>query len=62
MAKKITKVIEARLKYALKDFTKDISDKKFKRHVKKAGKILKEGLELPGSIVSEKKKSEKASS
>ena len=49
MAKKIRKAIEARLEDALADFTRDISDKKFKKHVRKAVKILEDGLELPGS-------------
>jgi len=57
MGKK-TKAIEARVEYALQDFTRDISDKKFKKHVKKAGKILKAGLELPSTAVSGKEKSE----
>ena len=47
MAKKISKVIEARVENALSDLKKDISDKKFRKHLKKAGKILQEGLELP---------------
>lgn len=54
MAKKKTKVIEDRLKYALQDFTKNISDKKFKKRVRKAGKILKDGLDLPGSSPNKK--------
>ena len=57
MAKKINKVIESRLMYALEDFTKSISNKKFKKHVRKAGKILKDGLDLPGSSANEKKNS-----
>jgi hypothetical protein len=55
MAKKINKVIEDRLMYALEDFTKDISDKKFKKHVRKAGRILRDGLELPVSSAMKKR-------
>jgi hypothetical protein len=60
--KKITKVIQARVEDALADFSKDISDKKFKKHVKKAGKILQDGLELPeaASAVVKKKAKKKA--
>jgi hypothetical protein len=47
MAKKITKIIQARVEEALSDFSKDISDKKFKKNLRKAGKILKDGLDLP---------------
>jgi len=57
MAKKIKKVIESRLMYALEVFTKSISDKKFKKHIRKAGKILRDGLGLPGSSANEKKTS-----
>ena len=59
MAKKITKAIEARLGNALADFNKDISEKKFRKHLRKAGKILKDGLELPGPADNVKKKSKK---
>ena len=59
MAKKINKVIEARLEDALADFTKDISDKKFRKHVRKAGKILSDGLELPNGMPAEDKTSKK---
>ncbi len=57
--KKITKVIQARVEDALADFSKDISDKKFKKHVKKAGKILQDGLELPETASAVKKKAKK---
>ncbi len=56
MSKKIGKLIQARVEEALSDFSKDISDKKFKKHIKKAGKILKDGLALPAANISEKKK------
>ena len=56
MAKKITKIIQARVEEALSDFSKDISDKKFKKHLKKAGRILKDGLDLPGDMPIPKKK------
>ena len=59
MAKKIKKVIEARLERALADFNKDISKKKFRKHVRKAGKILKDGLELPRASKARKRKQRK---
>jgi len=36
--------IETKLTAALADFSKDISDKKFKKHIKKAAKLLGDGL------------------
>ena len=59
MAKKINKVIEARLEDALADFDKDISNKKFRKHLKKARKILKDGLQLHASSPNKKKKAKK---
>ncbi len=55
MAKKIRKLIENRVKKALSDLPKDLSDKKFKKHIKKAGKILSDGLELPAPSTKKKK-------
>ena len=34
-------------------------DKKFKKHVRKAGKILKDGLELPNNAATKNKKLKK---
>lgn len=39
--------IEAKLSTALGEYSKDISDKKFKKHIKKAAKILGDGLAKP---------------
>ena len=39
--------LEAKLGVALAEFAKDASDKKFKKHIKKASKILAEGLSAP---------------
>lgn len=36
--------IENKLTVALADFGKDVSDKKFKKHIKKAAKLLGDGL------------------
>jgi len=36
--------IETKLTAALADFSKDVSDKKFKKHIKKAAKLLGDGL------------------
>ncbi|HVX28135.1 MAG TPA: hypothetical protein VHB70_17435 [Parafilimonas sp.] len=55
MAKKTRKVIEANIEEALEGFDKKITDKKFKKHLKKASKILKDGLELPKSSKTKKK-------
>ena len=47
MERKLTKTIEARLGQALADLNRDISEKKFRKHLRKAGRILKDGLALP---------------
>lgn len=39
--------IEIKLSTALGEYSKDISDKKFKKHIKKAAKILSDGLAKP---------------
>ncbi len=39
--------VEAKLETALADFKKGLSDKKFKKHIKKASKLLSDGLMLP---------------
>ncbi len=36
--------VEAKIEAALAGLPKDLSDKKFKKHIKKAAKILSEGL------------------
>lgn len=36
--------IETKLTAALADFSKDVSEKKFKKHIKKAAKLLGDGL------------------
>ena len=36
--------VEAKIETALAGFAKDVSDKKFKKHIKKAAKILGDGL------------------
>jgi len=47
--------VEAKLETALADFSKDVSNKKFKKHIKKASKILSDGLLLPGKKAIPKK-------
>lgn len=41
--------IEVKIEAALADFAKNTSDKKFKKHIKKAGKILSDGLAIPAA-------------
>jgi|GEM_PF-3264308 len=42
--KEIRKLVETKIEAALLEFKKDLSEKKFKKHIKKAGKILSDGL------------------
>ncbi len=42
--KEIRKQVEAKIEAALIEFKKDLSEKKFKKHIKKASKILSDGL------------------
>jgi predicted kinase len=46
--------IEAKLEAALAEFAKGVSEKKFKKHVKKASKLLSEGLAVPAEEKVEK--------
>lgn len=39
--------IESKISAALSEYSKDISDKKFKKHIKKAAKVLGDGLAKP---------------
>ncbi len=38
--------VETKISAALADFSKDVSEKKFKKHIKKAAKILSDGLTI----------------
>jgi len=50
MDKKLLRAqVEAKIDAALADFTKDLSDKKYKKHIKKAAKILSDGLTVASS-------------
>ncbi len=46
--------IETKLETALAEFGKGVSEKKFKKHIKKASKLLSEGLDLPAAEPVEK--------
>ena len=47
--KELRAQVETKITSALADFTKDLSDKKFKKHIKKAAKILSDGLVVSSS-------------
>jgi hypothetical protein len=53
--KETRKNIEARLEKALAGLSKDISEKKFRKHLRKAGKILSDGLHIPAKKPAKKK-------
>ena len=59
MAKKVRKVVEGRVAEVLADLPKGLSEKKFMKHVKKAGKILSDGLTLPDAAPAKKKNKKK---
>jgi len=47
--KQLRAEIETKITGALADYTKDLSDKKLKKHIKKAAKIVSDGLAEPAA-------------
>lgn len=47
--KELRSQIEQKIETALAEFAKGISEKKFKKHIKKAAKIVSDGLAMPAA-------------
>lgn len=47
--KQLRAEIETKIGTALAEYSKDLSDKKFKKHIKKAAKIVADGLAKPAA-------------